>query len=1314
MSYHHGKLIHYPTTDINEQNDLQRMCRSFYLDANDICKIATAIVNKEKILFMPNDVHEDNIYNSNTRKPEYVMYLFGVLEDGRSACVAIRNIKLFFDVEIPNENVERGIRECLAKSGTFPTSISTVIGKPLHYYCKDDRKYYRCFFDTKKDRSTAIDSLELAGYKTYWNDKSNYYRKYAREECLPLADWLIIDKYNTEPLKGAGIKVATLQVNDGDIRPYDESKGDKQYVKTESFSKERDKLMVCSWDSENYTKSREVETTNMEDHMYMICCNFGWRVCKDTFLKVCLTTYTDIPVGDDVFTITFRTPNELIQYFGVVVGNMCPDYMCGFLDSLFDAPYIHHRLMTCGAEHTFIDNISKIAQTKYNAYNIKYTDTTKIKLEAGTDLKWCGYRIPGLVCFDVCIEMRKLDPKVQTWSLNSFLAKCKLPLKEDVPYTEQFRIFREGTPEEKAKVRYYCTIDAESCHRLAYKNNFIIDKKTVANKTFLTTRDCMFLAGGVRVHNIMFSRAFAQNLVTSCEYKSDGIKGKYTGAWVIEPERGLFHVFDFMERYENGLPLSRPTPDLDFMSLYPSASMAYNIAHEKVVRTQEEYDYLTSQGEDLLPCQVEFDGVVTKYWLLRHGNDLNKMGVLPKALLGLMADRNTEKGRLKAYATKVEANATNPEYFNTQEGAEVEFMHSYHNTTQNAIKVLMNTFYGVCGKRGTPLFMLEVSNQITNKGREALNTVCDAMRKLNIRIIYGDTDSVYFQFPSEYFMELDKWYYDELKKYGRDTEEGRVATRTYVEEMIKISITASFKLMGEINALMEHISGGKYLIMQYEKCMFPLLTAMKKHYVGFVHMGREPSMRPLLEPGDNDLCRRNILVRGFKYDKRQASMFTNSTCFTILAESLGLYATTDIFNNIVAKFQQMRNMNIDYKTFIRKMKTSTKDASMVNNYIRRLEADRYPFREHPNYVGKVEYIYVKKPMQLTITGAYATQHAVYYMEQAELFDPVFLQNNPACKDYMQKHAPNGQTFEISLREYITKEMAGILGQFIMYRNEYKQYDDPKKGKEAAKAELIELASRILFDEVENTNVKQLYKKVKADVVGKGFGVMANVPEVKVLLTTFNQDKFLDARLTMFKNMVDKIDAFTKRVCTKDDYAARYKEIAKESGCVNETGAINHNKMFMELIGSKSAYRANLAKLRLQSDNAMRAFCASVDQLAQIYMNMQREIKQQMELNMLPQEAAYFKIVIDEEAPAAKVDNTVIVEFAKRYQMARSIYVNMYHEYLKQYYWGEYVKGLQQTATEMHADMFATLRNVGILSFKNLSDHISATSKGSGD
>ena len=139
---------------------------------------------------------------------------------------------------------------------------------------------------------------------------------------------------------------------------------------------------------------------------------------------------------------------------------------------------------------------------------------------------------------------------------------------------------------------------------------------------------------------------------------------------------------------------------LDFKSMYPSIIMKYNIC----------FTTLSENGTIRSPAGVKFlDKSV-------------KRGVIPELLQTLMERRDQVKKDMK-----------------NARGDEREYLDG----VQGAIKILMNTFYGVLASAFYRFTNPDLGRSVTAFARDTIMGLIKQLKDRNLQVIYGDTDSVF-------------------------------------------------------------------------------------------------------------------------------------------------------------------------------------------------------------------------------------------------------------------------------------------------------------------------------------------------------------------------------------------------------------------------------------------------------------------------------------------------------------------------------------------------------------------------------------------
>ena len=195
-------------------------------------------------------------------------------------------------------------------------------------------------------------------------------------------------------------------------------------------------------------------------------------------------------------------------------------------------------------------------------------------------------------------------------------------------------------------------------------------------------------------------------------YSKATIEGKkYKGALVLEPVPGPhFNV-----------------AVLDFASMYPSIIGTWRISFETINCPHE--DCKTNKPVEELP-----------HWVCKKG-----LGLIPDLI------KTIRDLRVKWYK-KIEKDPT-------RSPAERD----WYGAVQRGLKVLLNASYGVFGYENFPLYSPPTAEMITAIGRKAILSSIEEAKALGLRVIYGDTDSLFIKnAPQEKIEELCRRIRDKL------------------------------------------------------------------------------------------------------------------------------------------------------------------------------------------------------------------------------------------------------------------------------------------------------------------------------------------------------------------------------------------------------------------------------------------------------------------------------------------------------------------------------------------------------------------------
>lgn len=146
---------------------------------------------------------------------------------------------------------------------------------------------------------------------------------------------------------------------------------------------------------------------------------------------------------------------------------------------------------------------------------------------------------------------------------------------------------------------------------------------------------------------------------------------------------------------------------LDFKSMYPSIMIANNICFTTLVRD--------GTGAIKAPNGASYMSAD------------ERAGILPAILKDLMASRDDLKKKVKAAKTKEEG--------------------QFFNGLQEAVKILMNSFYGVMASAFYRFTDPKIGESITTFARANIQRVIKDLEADGLEVIYSDTDSVFFKSP---------------------------------------------------------------------------------------------------------------------------------------------------------------------------------------------------------------------------------------------------------------------------------------------------------------------------------------------------------------------------------------------------------------------------------------------------------------------------------------------------------------------------------------------------------------------------------------
>lgn len=550
-------------------------------DADLRRKVFEKACKGDPLLFMPNDVEEHNEYGKKWGSAgEYVLRLYGALLDGSKASVTLQGIVPFFDVAVPEGPSEHAFDGHLATLlQSFGVRIEAHLARPVRGYHPTPCAYRRVYTNTLQQRKSAIAAVRNEGHVIASDDASCYYRKAARELGLPLTQWAILRNY--EYLGDAHLQCAhafTLRVGDYTAAPPLPADAPPNPLLA------RDRTLVAAWDIETFNGrgTGELPTPeNPEDVIFMACITAHWKDDPEPLARVC---FVDVETAPDPRWITVVCGNQRNVLRGLILGfkALAPDIIVGFNDTGYDWPFVAEKLRQEELLGWAVDQLAagppRRAPTTDTRWNYRVKQRIKISAEESAEASYI--KVPGFVPIDARIVFRKIFPKSEApkagSSLRHYLGLVGLPGKADMPIGRMWRIYRGAREaadlrwaEEMRHVAYYCMVDAVRCQELLVRRGVVNDYREVSSLAFVSFADSHFTAGGMKVCNLLGARATRRGLLVSMARPEQKPGGKYSGAYVFDPDKGIVpnpgrmaNVDAAAAAYRTALEAARKFPEL--------------------------------------------------------------------------------------------------------------------------------------------------------------------------------------------------------------------------------------------------------------------------------------------------------------------------------------------------------------------------------------------------------------------------------------------------------------------------------------------------------------------------------------------------------------------------------------------------------------------------------------------------------------------------------------------------------------------------------------------------------------------------------
>src|SRR5881398_971308 len=295
------------------------------------------------------------------------------------------------------------------------------------------------------------------------------------------------------------------------------------------------------------------------------------------------------------------------------------------------------------------------------------------------------WRLDGRILTDVWWAVRaEMRPKQETLD---YVAKHLLGVGK---HELQRRKIDEEWEADRDKVIRYCINDAELSLKILERVRRIEKTLDLAAVSKLPLEDVLHGRTSNLIDSILIRAADRAKVAVPMMKMRGGRVEQIEGGYVHSLQPGLYEW----------------VISLDFRAMYPSLIIENNICFTTV----------SPNGTIASPTGAKFLAA-----------DVKK-GLLPVILANLMKDRQEVRSRMKA--------ETDPQ------------MKDFYEGLQAAIKILMNAFYGVLASSFYRFNDPKVGASITAFARDRIKGIIGELEAEQVKVVYADTDSVFFQSPS--------------------------------------------------------------------------------------------------------------------------------------------------------------------------------------------------------------------------------------------------------------------------------------------------------------------------------------------------------------------------------------------------------------------------------------------------------------------------------------------------------------------------------------------------------------------------------------
>jgi DNA polymerase I len=248
----------------------------------------------------------------------------------------------------------------------------------------------------------------------------------------------------------------------------------------------------------------------------------------------------------------------------------------------------------------------------------------------------------------------------------------------------------------------YCVRDAELPLDILGELQVIRRKEAVAAVAKVTFDTAANGSTSQLIDSLVIRLADSEGVAVPLTGSAQAKEGQITGGYVHEVAAGL-HPWIAV---------------LDFKSMYPSIMIGHNICYTTRIDPVQTDQPIEEELVHTAPTGARF----------RHQSE--RKGLVPALLEDLMAQRDEHKAALKEAKTNGE-----------------ETKVAFHDSMQYAVKILMNSFYGVFASGFYRFTHRDLGSSITAWARHNIKAIIAQLDAEGHEVVYSDTDSIFVRSP---------------------------------------------------------------------------------------------------------------------------------------------------------------------------------------------------------------------------------------------------------------------------------------------------------------------------------------------------------------------------------------------------------------------------------------------------------------------------------------------------------------------------------------------------------------------------------------